>query len=37
MQQARWFTFELATDSDLHDALDWLTRAHDAAGKGSKS
>jgi len=37
MQQARWFTFELATDSDLHDGLDWLARAYDAAGKGSKS
>ena len=38
MQQARWFTLELATDGDLHDALDWLARAYDAgAGKGSKS
>jgi hypothetical protein len=37
MQQARWFTFELATDGDLHDALDWLARAYDAAAKASKS
>jgi len=37
MQQARWFTLELATDGDLHDALEWLARAYDAgAGKGSK-
>ena len=33
MQKARWFTFELDTDGDLHDALDWLARAYDAAGK----
>jgi len=28
---ARWFTFELSTDSDLHDALNWLGDAYDAA------
>jgi hypothetical protein len=33
MQKARWFTFELSSDSDLHDALDWLGRAYEAAGK----
>lgn len=27
----RWFTFELSTDSDLHDALNWLGDAYDAA------
>jgi len=37
MQKARWSTFELATDRDLHDALDWLARAYDAAGKASKA
>jgi len=31
MQRARWFTFELNCDADLHDALQWLGRAHDAA------
>jgi hypothetical protein len=36
MQKARWFTFELAADADLHDALDWLARAYEAAGKASK-
>ena len=36
MQKARWFTFELAADADLHDALSWLDRAHEAAGKTSK-
>lgn len=33
MQKARWFTFELASDRDLHGALDWIGRAYDAAGK----
>lgn len=37
MQKARWFTFELSSDTDLHDALDWLGRAYDAAGKRKKS
>ncbi|HKH99445.1 MAG TPA: hypothetical protein VJ999_10085 [Candidatus Sulfotelmatobacter sp.] len=36
MQKARWFTFEISSDGDLHDALDWLGRAYDAAGKGKK-
>jgi len=36
MQKARWFTFELTSDADLHDALDWLGRAYDAAGKRSQ-
>lgn len=29
--KARWFTFELSRDSDLHDALDYLSRAFEAA------
>jgi hypothetical protein len=37
MQKARWFTFELSSDADLHDALDWLGRAYEAAGKSKKS
>ena len=36
MQKARWFTFELASDRDLHDALDWIGLAYDAAGKHKK-
>jgi hypothetical protein len=36
MRAARWQTFELASDSDLHDALAWLGRAYEAAGKGKK-
>jgi hypothetical protein len=28
MQKARWFTFEITSDSDLHDAVDWLGRAY---------
>jgi hypothetical protein len=35
MRKARWFTFELASDTDLHDALDWLGQAYDAAAKKS--
>jgi hypothetical protein len=36
-KKVRWFTFELTRDADLHDALDWLGRAYDAAGKRRKS
>lgn len=28
----RWFVFELSSDRDLKDALDWLERAYEAAG-----
>lgn len=31
MQKARWFTFELSCDADLHDALEWVGRAYEAA------
>lgn len=31
MDKARWFAFELRSDADLHDALDWLGRAFVAA------
>jgi len=37
MQKARWFTFEVSSDGDLHDALNWLGRAYDAVGKGKKA
>jgi len=37
MQKAGWFTFELSSDRDLHDALDWIGLAYDAAGKRGKS
>jgi hypothetical protein len=33
MQKARWFTYEISSDADLHDALDWLGTAYKAAGK----
>jgi hypothetical protein len=36
-QRARWFTFELSSDADLHDALDWLGRAYEWASKKTKS
>ncbi len=32
MPKARWFTFELSCDADLHDAIEWLGRAYEAAG-----
>jgi hypothetical protein len=31
MQASRWFVFELASDRDLKDALEWLGRAYAAA------
>jgi predicted DNA-binding protein (MmcQ/YjbR family) len=37
LQKARWFTFSLSSDSDLHDALDWLMRAYEAASKSKKA
>ena len=37
MQKARWFTFEVRSDGDLHDALSWLEEAYRAAGKRKKS
>lgn len=37
MKNVRWFSFEMSSDTDLHDALDWLGRAYDAAGKLRKS
>jgi hypothetical protein len=33
----RWFTFELSSDADLHEALDWLGAAYQAASKRRKS
>lgn len=37
MGKARWFTFEIWSDSDLHNLLDWLGTAYEAAGKNKKS
>jgi hypothetical protein len=31
MQATRWFVFELDSDADLKVALDWLSRAYEAA------
>ncbi len=36
MQKARWFTFEMSSDADIHAALDWLGQAYEAAGKSKK-
>ena len=35
--KTRWFTFDLSSDSDLHDALDYLGRAFDAARSARKT
>jgi len=37
VKNVRWFRFEMSSDTDLHDALNWLGRAYDAAGKIKKS
>ena len=37
VKSVRWFSFEMSSDTDLHDALDWLGRAYDAAGKTKKA
>ena len=31
MKATRWFVFELSSDRDLNDALDWLGKAYQAA------
>src|SRR5258708_14937684 len=36
MQKSRWFSFEVSSQDDLHDALDWLGMAYEAAGKKKK-
>jgi hypothetical protein len=30
-ENARWFTFLISSNADLHDAVDWLGHAYDAA------
>lgn len=37
VKNVRWFSLEMSSDTDLHDALEWLGRAYDAAGKLRKS
>jgi hypothetical protein len=32
MHNARWLSFEMNCDVDLHPALQWLSRAYEAAG-----
>jgi hypothetical protein len=31
MRARRWYVFELSSDRDLRDALDWLRKAYEAA------
>ena len=35
--KTRWFAFQILCDTDLHDALDFLGRAFEAAGNRRKS
>ena len=37
MENARWFAFEVGRAGDLHEVLDWLGLAYEAAGKRKKS
>jgi len=37
MRAARWQAFELSSDADLRGALDWLSRAYEAAYKAKKT
>jgi hypothetical protein len=37
MRNARWFTFEISSDSDLHAALDWMGLAYEAARRKSQT
>jgi len=36
MNRSQWFTFELDSGRDLHDALDWLVEAYEAARNPKK-
>jgi len=36
-RNGRWFTLELSSDRDLHDAIDYLGPAYEAAGRRKKS
>ena len=31
-----WFSFTLNSDTDLHDALEWLNHSYEAAGKRAR-
>jgi hypothetical protein len=35
MESERWFAFHISSDRDMHDALDWIGLAYDAAGKNT--
>jgi hypothetical protein len=37
IKKARWFSCELSSDADLHDAVDWLGQAYESAGKNRQS
>ena len=36
MQKARWFTFELSSDTDLHERLDWLVQSLPSGGQDAE-
>jgi hypothetical protein len=37
IKEARWFAFTLSCDAELHDALEWLGRAYEAAVETHKA
>jgi len=37
VKKGSWFAFALSSDADLRDALDWLGRAYEVAGKSKSS
>jgi hypothetical protein len=32
-----WFSFTLTSDTDLHDALEWLNQSYESAKRGKSS
>ena len=36
-EKTRWFNFELSCDADLHDALEYLGLAYEAAKRGQRA
>lgn len=37
VDNARWFAFEVGCGQDLHDVIEWLSLAYEAAGRRKKS
>jgi hypothetical protein len=35
LKMANWLSFEIRSDRDIHDAIEWFARAYEQAGKGN--